>query len=310
MHHRIAVVGAGRMARAHAGAWARLGLEVAVVVSPRRRPELPEAPNARWATSLDDVLADPTLTVVSVCTPTPSHASIAIAALDAGKNVLLEKPIALTVPDALSVSAAAERSPGVLMVAQVVRFFAGYSDLADRVAADAIGTVRALRACRLSATPEWAPWLADEQQSGGMIVDFAIHDFDQANHFLGTPVAVRSVRGPGTGIGAGFGTPVETTIEYADGGVAQVLSVADLPADYPFRSTLELVGSRGTDAVHSDAGDAFLAQARSFLCCVDAGQDSRRSPTAAAVDALRVALAARDSLHSAARIELPALPAR
>ena len=307
--HRIAIVGAGRMAQAHAHAWSRAGLGEAIsyVVSPRTRPQLDAAPHARWVTRLEDVLADAEVDLLSVCTPTPSHAEIAIEALRHGRNVLLEKPIALTVADAEAVAEAARRSTGVLMVAHVVRFMRRYAELADRVADGSVGRARAVRAARLSSGPPGGSWFDDERRSGGILVDFAIHDFDQANLLLGTPVAVRSV-GAGERAG-GFGAPVATTVEYADGGVAQVLSVADLPSDSEFRSGLDVVGTSGTDAVDaSDAAepsdDPFLTQARYFLECVETQAEPDRCPTEAAIAALRVALAARTSLASDARVPL------
>ncbi|MGW4928150.1 Gfo/Idh/MocA family protein [Agromyces sp. NPDC004153] len=307
--HRIAIVGAGRMAKAHAGAWSRAGLGDAIsyVVSPRTRPRLEAAPLARWVTHVDDVLADEAVDILSVCTPTPSHAEIAIEALRHGRNVLLEKPIALTVADAKAVAEAARRSAGVLMVAQVVRFMRRYAELADRVADGSVGRVRAVRAARLSSGPPSGSWFDDERRSGGILVDFAIHDFDQANLLLGTPVAVRSVHGGERG--GGFGAPVATTVEYAGGGVAQVLSVADLPADSEFRSALEIVGTTGTDAIASvdsadPPDDPFLTQARYFLECVESNADPRRCPTEDAIAALRVAVAARTSLASGARVPL------
>jgi len=300
MTHGVAVVGAGRMGRAHAAAWAANGVPVLWAVSPRRRPELPAAPHVRWATDLDEVLADPAVTIVSVCTPTPSHAELAIRALEAGRSVLLEKPIALTLADAQRVAEAADRAPGVLMVAHVVRFFPGYAALASRVAAGSVGRPRLVRASRVSARPVGYDWLEDEQRSGGMLVDFAIHDFDQANAYLGRPVAVTSVPSGG----AGFGLPTATTVEYAGGGVAQVLSVSDLPEGQPFSADLEVVGDAGVDAVGPAEGDAFTEQARYFLACVHAGTPPERAPVEAAVDALRVALAAGESARTGRRIEL------
>ncbi|MFJ8895362.1 Gfo/Idh/MocA family protein [Leifsonia sp. NPDC102414] len=297
--HGVAIVGAGRMAEAHARGWLALGVRVRAVVSPRRRPSLPAAPDARWDTTLDEALTDPAVTIVSVCTPTPTHAELAIRALEAGRNVLLEKPIALTVEDARAVAAAADRAPGVLMVAQVVRFFPAYAELAERVAAGGIGRVRALRATRLTSSPHRPDWLADEEQSGGMVVDFAIHDFDQANLHFGEPVAVTAVRTPG-----GYGAPVTTTIEYRDGGVATVLSVADLPEGFAFSTSLDLVGTDGVDALQPAEGEPFVAQARYFLDCVTEGSPPDRCPTSAAVDALRVALAARKSLRASTRVVL------
>lgn len=298
--HGAVVVGAGNMGRAHAAAWAEVGVPVRWAVSPRRRPDLPTAPGARWATELAEALADPACDIVSICTPTPSHAALATQALDAGKHVLLEKPIALTAPDAEALAEHAARASGTFMVAHVVRFFADYAALADRVAAGSVGMPRAVRASRISAAPDWADWLADEQRSGGMLVDFAIHDVDQACALLGAPVAVTAVRTPA----GGFGAPAVVTVEFASGGVAQLLAVADLPAGTPFSSTLEVVGDRGVDALDGEAGDAFAAQARYFLDCVERGAEPARAPVAAAVSALRVCLAARESARTGARVLL------
>jgi predicted dehydrogenase len=301
MTHGAAVVGAGRMGQAHASAWAGEGVPVRWIVSPRRRPELADAADARWATALDEALADPAVTIVSVCTPTPSHADLAIQALEAGRSVLLEKPIALTVEDARRVEDAASRAPGTLMVAHVVRFFAGYAALADRVASGSVGRPRIVRASRISDAPVGYDWLDDESRSGGMLVDFAIHDIDQANAHLGRAVAVTSVPYGGDA----FGAPVVTTIEYAGGGLAQLLSVSDLPPGHPFQAGLEIVGDLGMDAASPDAGDAFAAQARYFLDCVERGTPPTRAPVAAAVEALRVALAARESARTGSRVVLP-----
>lgn len=303
--HGAMVVGAGRMGHAHAEAWAACGVPVRWVVSPRTRPELPAAPGARWATSLAEALADPGADLVSICTPTPTHADLAVQALAAGRNVLLEKPIALSLRDAERVADAAALAPGVLMVAHVVRFFAGYAALAERVAAGSVGLPRAVLASRLSAAPDGAEWLADESRSGGMIVDFAIHDADQANGYLGEPVAVTAVRAPG----ASFGAPAAITVEYASGGVAQLLAVSDLPAGTPFRTSLEVVGDRGVDTLTDLPGDAFAAQARYFLECVETGAEPVRSPVGAAIDALRVCLAARESARTGARVVLGPRPA-
>lgn len=300
--HAAVVVGAGRMGQAHATAWERLGVPVRWAVSPRRRPALAAAPDAGWATDLDQALADPAVTIVSICTPTPSHADLAVRALAAGRHVLLEKPIALTVADAERVAAAAEDAPGILMVAHVVRFFPAYAALLERVASGGVGHPRAVRTTRLSAagSPDEARWLQDEERSGGLVVDFAIHDIDQANALLGAPRAVTALPMPGDG----FGAPVAVTIEYAEGGIAQILAAADLPAGTPFQTSLDVVGDAALDALADAPGDPFEEQARYLLECIAAGVRPRRAPVAAAVEALRVSLAARESLRTGARVVL------
>jgi predicted dehydrogenase len=315
----IAILGAGYMGRTHAAAWTELGCDVRYVQSPSGAT-LPEAPDARSVTELATVLADPAVDIVSICTPTPTHRELAVRALGAGKHVLLEKPIALSIADAQAISAAAQSSKGTFMVAHVVRFFEGYRRARADVEAGRIGTVLSARARRLITKPD-TPWWYDESASGGVVVDVGIHDFDQLNLFLGTPIAVTSRSNDPLG-------PIETTVDYASGAVGSVLTFADLPAGAPFTTSLELIGTDGlidydfsaaaptaTEAgsgvnlyrlaTASDANtetlsalDSYTRQAEYFLECVRDASDPSYCPTASALLALDVALAARQSLLS------------
>lgn len=299
--HGIAIVGGGNMGRTHARAWSELGLgdRIRYICTPSPGTSFPRAPSARFVTDLDEVLADPEVDIVSVCTPTPSHSGLATRALRAGRNVLLEKPIALTIDEAEEVTAAAAGSSGILMVAHVVRFFAGSQHVRAEAESGRLGALQTVRATRLSAAAAWAAWLADESRSGGTLVDFAIHDFDQLNLFLGRPVAVTTVE---TGSPRRF----ETTVEYAGGGTGQVVTCTEMPAGSPFSSSLEVTGDAGTSSFrHPDdtRDDPFARQVAYFLGCVDAGTPPEYCPIESAVLALRVSLAARESLRSGRTVD-------
>lgn len=329
----IALVGQGYMAHTHAASYAALGraADIAYVCTPRPGAPLEHAPRARFVTDLGVVLQDPAVDVVSVCTPTPTHAGIAVAALEAGKHVLLEKPIALDAADARRIADAAAGSRGVLMVAQVVRFFPGYEAVRRTVESGTLGTLLSVRAKRLSVRPDWAEWWQDEAQSGGVLVDFAIHDFDQMNLLLGRPASVHAVS-HGT-----FG-PIETTIVYDGGAVGQVLSHCDLPVGTPFTSGIEVLGTHGmldytliagsaTEGDPHAAGlpgtnivrtvtaterrvddvpgtDPYTEQIAYFLDCVATGEPPVRSPVNGAILALDVALAARESVRTGRMVVL------
>ncbi|MDQ1609908.1 MAG: scyllo-inositol 2-dehydrogenase [Microbacteriaceae bacterium] len=339
----IAIVGPGYMGRTHAEAWSNLGYAdgIRYVVGRSLRAPFEHAPSARFVTDFEDVLLDREVDVVSICTPTPTHADYAIRALRAGKHVLLEKPIALTIDDAIAIREAARQSGRVLMVAHVVRFFAGYELLRQAWESGEVGRVLSARAIRMLAVPTETAWLLDESQSGGAPVDVAIHDFDQVNLFLGTPVAVTATRLDPAG-------PIETTIEYRDGGIGQVLTYTSAPIGVPFTSALELIGTRGvasyrlsavsateasvteagvtgaqgTDVAPSDVNTYRLAnadgsiatvvtdnqpytrQVEYFLSCIASKSEPILSPTDAAIAALEVSLATRESLASGRRIEL------
>ncbi|HEY5223401.1 MAG TPA: Gfo/Idh/MocA family oxidoreductase [Microbacteriaceae bacterium] len=316
----IAIIGQGTMARAHARAWNELGLadRIRYICAPGTARPFGDAPRAEFVTDLDTVLTDPTIDIVSVCTPTPTHADIAIRALERGKHVLLEKPIALNVRDATAIRDAAAHSEGILMVAHVVRFFGGYEALRLTARGGELGQVLAVHAERISGPPAPLPWWQDESKSGGLLVDFAIHDFDQLNLFLGTPRVVSARRANPTG-------PIEIGVEYADGGIGQVQTFMGMASDVPFSSALSLLGTAGsathqfsgaTDVTVSapaagfvrlvtaagvafrpaDATNPYAQQARHFLDCVTSHTDSGVAPTEGAVLALAVSLAARQSL--------------
>jgi predicted dehydrogenase len=322
----IAIVGRGAMAQAHARAWSELGLgdHILYVNTLTDGAPLRYAPRARFAADLDEVLGDPRVTIVSVCTPTPTHADIALRALEAGRSVLLEKPISLTLADALALQDAAVTSAGVLMVAHVVRFFDGYRSVRQSVDEGLLGKVLCVRAGRFSAAPRPSTWWHDESKSGGLAVDFSIHDFDQLNLFLGRPLSVTARRARSDG-------PLEATVDYEGGGVGHATGFMGMPRGFTFASTLDLVGTAGL-ASHGFAGSLNTAalssvpdtvrlqtaaglaewqvpvhnpyrnQAEYFLECVRSRSAPEFCPVDAAVIALAVALAARKSLQTGAAV--------
>jgi predicted dehydrogenase len=323
----IGIIGQGYMGRTHAEAWTNLGFgdKIRYINAPGERSWTDIAPAAQLVTELDEVLLDPEIDRISICTPTSTHADIAIRALRAGKHVLLEKPIALSLEDARAIQDAAQSTDRVLMVAQVVRFFAGYVSLLAVHRSGRLGDVLSVRATRALPTPTWATWWPDEAQSGGVPVDFSIHDYDQANLFLGRPTYVRATRSATHG-------PLETTIEYADGGIAQVLSYPYLPEGSAFTCSLELVGTEGqasyrmasaaptapgdglsqliistTDGIQQlsvDDNQPYEREVEYFNECIANGTDPDRSDIASAIEALKVSLATRQSLADGTRVVL------
>lgn len=149
----VAIIGQGYMGNAHAAAWASAGQadSIKYICTPRpKEGSVPAAKNAKYITDLDIILRDPDVKYVSVCTPTPTHKDIAVALLAAGKHVLLEKPVALTVADAKVVAEAATKSSGSLMVAHVVRFFLGYQKLRGIHQSGQLGNLLSVHARRFS----------------------------------------------------------------------------------------------------------------------------------------------------------------
>ena len=131
-------------------------------------------------------IAAPGVDAVDICLPTPLHRPVAERALAAGRHVLLEKPIALTLEDADAIGAAAAASGRVLMVGHVLRFFPEVVEL-RRVLGDRRARARRWppprSGCRRP--PDWNDWMLDPERSGGTLVDLMIHDFDIVGALLG-----------------------------------------------------------------------------------------------------------------------------
>ena len=164
----------------------------------------------------DDMLADPELDLIDICTVTDQHAPMALAALKAGKNVLVEKAIALTAVDADAMVAAAKAAGKLLMVAHVLPFFPEFAFAYDAVRSGKFGTLRGGHLTRVIAKPDWSAAIGDADATGGPAVDLHIHDTHFVGLIAGVPKAVSS-----TGVVNGGSVDYLTTAyHYGPGGPA------------------------------------------------------------------------------------------
>ena len=139
-----------------------------------------------------DLLADPAVNLVDLCVPNDEHAPLAIRALEAGKHVLVEKPIALTTKDADAMVAAARSSGRLLMVAHVLPFFPEFSFAAEAVRSGRHGPLQAAHFMRVISRPDWSSGIGDSDRSGGPAIDLHIHDTHFVGLVCGPPRAVHS----------------------------------------------------------------------------------------------------------------------
>jgi len=182
----VAVVGSGNMGRHHVRNYATLAGArlVAVVDEDRARAEaLAERYGAAPLSAIEE-LPDG-VQAVSVATPTATHLDVAARLLEAGKHVLVEKPIAPTVTEAESLTALAAERGLVLAVGHVERFNPAVRELKRRIDAGAMGSLLSLVARRVGVMP---PQVRDAD----VIVDLAVHDIDIFRYLLGAdrPVEV------------------------------------------------------------------------------------------------------------------------
>ena len=141
--------------------------------------------------SMDDLLGDPKVDLVDICLPTHLHVEASLRALRAGKHVLLEKPIALSLGEADRVVSEAKRQKRQFMVAHVLRFFPEFRLIKELMEEGEYGRVQAARFRRIIARPAW--WDPKEiERTGGPAIDLHIHDADFVQFLFGMPEAVVS----------------------------------------------------------------------------------------------------------------------
>jgi len=143
---------------------------------------------------LDQLLADDNVDMVDLCLPPSWHARAAIAALQAGKHVLCEKPIALKVEDAIAMVDTAQRAGRMLMIAHVLPFFPAYRYVYERVVEGTFGRLLGGEFRRIVSDPLWLRDFYDPNGCGGPMVDLHIHDAHFIRLITGRmPLAVHSI---------------------------------------------------------------------------------------------------------------------
>jgi len=170
------------------------GVLAGVAGNVKKSDDIDLGPRVKVYRRLEEVLADPEVGLVDLCTPTPLHSDQAIAALRAGKHVLCEKPLARTAAAARQIVKAAESAPGFLMPAMCMRFWPGWSGLKQVVEQQTYGQVLAARFTRLSELPAWSQQgtYAGGADLGGALFDLHIHDTDFIQFLFGRPASVFS----------------------------------------------------------------------------------------------------------------------
>jgi len=324
---RIGILGAGFMGGTHARAYAKLpGVEIVAISSRHagKAEKLAAEVGGRAVTDDRAILEDDSIDAISNTLPTHLHPETTIAALAAGKHVLLEKPFALSAADCDGMIAAAAESGKVLMVAHVLRFWGDYVSLVEFVRSGRIGKPISVMASRLSQLPAWADWFTDPAKSGGAVLDLSVHDFDVVNWVLGTP---KTAYGRGREARPGLWNDVHATIDYGDAN-AFVEGSEFMPDGYPFSCGLKVLcegglvefafraggvsvemGGGSTLMVHEPGkahalepkpGDAYDNQAAYFVDCLREGRTPTLGTPEQAKLAVRTAEAVRRSFETGA----------
>ncbi|WP_219839146.1 Gfo/Idh/MocA family protein [Paenibacillus sp. R14(2021)] len=195
----IGVIGAGSISGLHLEAY-RACPDAVITAICDLNEERAKAAAAKYGapssyTDYRELLRNPEIDAVSICTWNNTHAEIAIAALEAGKHVLCEKPLCKTVEDAERVQAAVERSGKVLQVGFVRRYASSIDVLKRFIDAGELGEIYYAKASCLRRLGNPGGWFSDKERSGGgPLIDLGVHIIDLCWYMMGRP-KVKSVSG-------------------------------------------------------------------------------------------------------------------
>ena len=146
---------------------------------------------SRRFTDMNDLLALPEIDAVSVCTWNAAHAPCTIAALNAGKHVLCEKPMSISKEYAEEMKATAERNGKLLMIGFVRRFGNDCAILQDFINNDYFGELYYAKATYLRRNGNPGGWFGNKELSGGgPLIDLGVHVIDLVRYLMGKPKAV------------------------------------------------------------------------------------------------------------------------
>lgn len=262
------------------------------------------------------LVADPEVDVVLVALPTPLHAEVAEAALQAGKHVFCEKPMGYRVADCDRMIRAQEASGRTLMVGQCIRFWPQYEQIRTLLDAGRIGTLHHAILRRVASRPGYSAgnWLMDGGQSGGAILDLHVHDLDFAQHTFGLPAEIWA---RGRRDADGFVEHLVTTWSYRDGRYVLLEGGWSYTAPWPFDMGITLHGSAGTldwqmhrgpDVLlyrggdgperFTVTGDALRKELDYFIDCVLAGRAVERCLPASTRTSVALAWLERRAVES------------
>jgi len=273
----VGVVGAGRIGRIHAE-------NIRGIPEARLQAVADVAADdalAAWARGLGvgrvardprEIMDDPSIDAVVICSSTDTHADLVVAAAERGKHVFCEKPIDLSVAKVRRALAAVERAGVKLQVGFNRRFDHNFRRARELVQSGALGEPHLVRITSRDPAP---PPLAYVKVSGGLFLDMTIHDFDMARYLTGSEVVEVYAQGavlvdPAIGEAGDVDTAVVTLV-FASGALGMIDN--SRKAAYGYDQRVEVFGSKGSAACSNDTPSRLPAlRLRRWLLATDCAQ--------------------------------------
>ena len=333
---KVGLVGYGFMGKMHSQCYEATG-EAKVValadVESDRRDEAKAKLGCETYKSIEDMLASADIDTVDICTPTYLHEEHVVASAEAGKDIMCEKPMSLTLESCDRMIAAVNKVGVKMMIGQVIRFWPEYQVIKKLVDSGKYGKVQWLSARRFSPPANWAwqDWLADPAKSGGGILDLHIHDQDFIAYLIGLPKKIQaravpgckggleSVQALGWGHESGANSYAEGSLAMAPGYAFNMalivecekasikLDIGDDPSlmvypfdGEPFAPELPAVDVGSSTETQGNIGSlgGYYNEIKYFVDCVTSGKRPEIVTPETAREAVRLCLAVRKSAET------------
>ena len=249
---RFGVLGAGRIGKVHARALHESGrASVAYIADamPEAAASLAQSVGARVG-SVEQVIAASDVDAILIATPTDTHADLIEAAARAGKAILCEKPVSLSVERIEACLPVVEKAGVPLMIGFHRRYDPNYSVLQKRIAQGEIGDVEIVT---ITCRDPSAPPVSYIERSGGLYRDMMIHDFDMARFLLGEePVVVHALGGVLTDPAIKATGDVDTAVVHMQTASGKMCVITNSRrATYGYDQRIEVHGSQGMIAAEN-----------------------------------------------------------
>lgn len=232
---------------------------------------------AKAYTKEEDLLADPEVEAVYIASPVASHAGQVVRAAEAGKHVLCEKPLCLTLKQAKAAVAACRKHKVMLQEGYMMKFHGAHAKIKEMIDAGQLGKIVYMRA-QLSC---WYPriegaWRQDPKTGGGgALIDMATHLYDLLEFFAGPVRRVAALAG--TLVQDYKSDDASTTLlEFKSGAHATVDCFYCIP-DEASRTRLEVYGSRGAVLSEGTIGQSQAGKIEGIFELGDAAYDAAQN---------------------------------
>ncbi len=334
---KISIIGAGFMGQTHGSAYKEIeGAEVVAVVDTvaEKGQKLADELGAKYYEDVDQCLQKEDMDCVDICLPTKLNLSMTKKAAEAGKHILCEKPISLSLDEADKMIEIVKKNQVKGMVGHVLRFWPEYVKAKELVDSGKLGEPLFGFGERLAVTPDWYEnnWGLHEENSGGVPLNLVIHDMDYLIWVFGKPsrVSAQGVVKPEMG---GI-VHISTNIEFENGKSGLAEGGWAFGGEFPFTMLLRIVCEKATidwlfragknieqraqksmAYVYENSGksyplkvdqkDPYFIECQYFVDCINNDRPIENATFEDGRRAVELALAAKKSVYDKSIIKLP-----